>query len=152
MQRNHISFSISVLFCQRTHVNLINLVKSFLTRIELQKMASIQPRTSHLIFIILAASRGLIFTERSSPPKFRFQGGVGCCCTRLCVPSSAPSLLSHRSANCWPCPSAGSAIIAMPLFRSLLRNSFGSLLLLAVARAIGAACVQASQVTEAAVL
>ena len=33
----------------------------------LQKLASIQKRTSHLIFIILAASRDLIFTERSSP-------------------------------------------------------------------------------------
>ena len=49
------------------HVNLVDLVKSFPTNIYLQKSASIQPRTSHLIFIILAASRDLIFTERSSP-------------------------------------------------------------------------------------
>ena len=48
------------------HVNLVDLVKSFPTNINLQKSASIQPRTSHLIFIILAASRDLIFTERSS--------------------------------------------------------------------------------------
>ena len=49
------------------HVNLVDLVKSFPTSIFLQKSASIQPRTSHLIFIIIAASRDLIFTERSSP-------------------------------------------------------------------------------------
>ena len=49
------------------HVNLVDLVKSFPTNIYLQKSASIQPRTSHLIFIILAASRDLIFTERSCP-------------------------------------------------------------------------------------
>ena len=57
-------------------VNLVDLVKSFLfflfsksfpTNIYLQKSASIQPRTSYLIFIILAASMDLIFTERSSP-------------------------------------------------------------------------------------
>ena len=49
------------------HVNLVDLVKSFPTKIYLQKSASIQPRTIHLIFIILAASRDSIFTERSSP-------------------------------------------------------------------------------------
>ena len=49
------------------HVNLVDLVKSFPTNIYLQKLASIQPRTSHLIFIILAAPRDLIFAERSSP-------------------------------------------------------------------------------------
>ena len=49
------------------NANLIDLVKSFQTSIYLQNLASIQPRTSHLIFIILAASRDLIFTERSSP-------------------------------------------------------------------------------------
>ena len=48
-------------------MNLVNLVKSFLTTIQLQKLISIQPRTSHFIFILLAASRDLIFTERSSP-------------------------------------------------------------------------------------
>ena len=52
------------------HVNLVDLVNSFPTNIYLQKSASIQPRTSHLIFIILAASRNLIFTERSSPGYF----------------------------------------------------------------------------------
>ena len=36
-------------------------------RLESLRSASIQPRTSHLIFIILAASRDLIFTERLSP-------------------------------------------------------------------------------------
>ena len=51
------------------HVNLVDLVKSFPTNIFLQKSASIQPRTSHLIFIILSASRELIFTERSSPSR-----------------------------------------------------------------------------------
>ena len=51
----------------RTHANLIDLVKSFRTSIYLQDLASIQPRTSHLIFIISAASRELIFTEWSSP-------------------------------------------------------------------------------------
>ncbi len=49
------------------NINLVDLAKSFQTSIYLQKSASIQPRTSHLIFIILAASRDLIFTERSSP-------------------------------------------------------------------------------------
>ena len=49
------------------HVNRVDLVKSFPTNIYLQKSASIQPRTSRLIFMILAASRDLIFTERSSP-------------------------------------------------------------------------------------
>ena len=49
------------------HVNLVDLIKSFSTNIYLQKSASIQPRTSHLIFIVLAASRDSIFTERSSP-------------------------------------------------------------------------------------
>ena len=49
------------------HVNLVDLATSFPTNIFLQKSASIQPRTSHLIFIILAASRDLIFTERLSP-------------------------------------------------------------------------------------
>merc|ERR1712118_100958 len=46
--------------------NLIDLVKSFQTSIYLQNLASIQPRTSHFVFIILAASRDLIFTERPS--------------------------------------------------------------------------------------
>ena len=42
-----ISFSISVLFTQRRiNVNLVHLVKSFPTSIDLQKSASIQPRTS----------------------------------------------------------------------------------------------------------
>ena len=50
------------------HVNLVDLVKSFPKKIYLQKSASIQPRTSHLIFIILTATRDEIFTERSSPP------------------------------------------------------------------------------------
>ena len=49
------------------HVNLVDLVKSFPTNIYLQNLASIQPRASHLIFIILATSRDSIFTERSSP-------------------------------------------------------------------------------------
>ena len=53
------------------HVNLVDLVKSFPADIFLQKSASIQPRTSHLFFIILAASRDLIFTERSSPCRYR---------------------------------------------------------------------------------
>ena len=35
----------------------------------MQKSASIQPRTRHLIFIISAASRGSILTERLSPPR-----------------------------------------------------------------------------------
>ena len=54
--------------------NLVDIGESFFkkqilipTNSWLQKSASIQPRTSHLIFIILAASRDLIFTERSSP-------------------------------------------------------------------------------------
>ena len=59
-------WNIEVWAVQR-HVNLVDLVKSFPTNIFLQKSASIQPRTSHLIFILLAASRDLIFTERSSP-------------------------------------------------------------------------------------
>ena len=41
-----ITFSISVLFSQRTHVNLVDLAKRFPTCISLQKSASIQPRTS----------------------------------------------------------------------------------------------------------
>ena len=49
------------------YVHLVDLIKSFPTNIHLQRSVSIQPRTSHLIFIILAASRDLIFTERSSP-------------------------------------------------------------------------------------
>ena len=48
-------------------VHCVDLGESFPTSIYLQKSASIQPRTSHSIFIILAASRDLIFTERSSP-------------------------------------------------------------------------------------
>ena len=48
-------------------INLGDLVTSFPTSIYLQHFASIQPRTIRLIFIILAASRDLIFTERSSP-------------------------------------------------------------------------------------
>ena len=48
-------------------VHCVDLGESFPTNIYLQKSASIQPRRSHLIFIILAASRDLIFTERSSP-------------------------------------------------------------------------------------
>ena len=57
------------------HVNLVDLVKSFPTNILLQKSVSIQPRTSHLLFIILAASTDLIFTERSSPPPPDTLGG-----------------------------------------------------------------------------
>ena len=49
-------------------VHCVDLGESVQTSIYLQNLASIQPRTSHLIFIILAASRDLIFTERSSPP------------------------------------------------------------------------------------
>jgi len=61
------SWNIEVWAVQK-HVNqFVDLVKSFPTNIYLQKSASIQPRTSHLIFIILAASMDLIFTERSSP-------------------------------------------------------------------------------------
>ena len=48
-----ISFSISVLFSQRTRVNVVDLVKSFETSIYLQKSASIQPITSHLIFLVI---------------------------------------------------------------------------------------------------
>ena len=50
------------------HVNLVDLVKSFPTNIFLQKSASIQPRTSHLILIILAASRDSIFSPSGRLP------------------------------------------------------------------------------------
>ena len=76
------------------HVNLADLVKSFPTNIYLQKSASIQPRTSHLMFIILAASRDLIFTERSSPID-------SACSPRACSPARPPVLAAcwHRLAN-----------------------------------------------------
>jgi hypothetical protein len=61
------------------HVNLVDLVKSFPTNIYLQTSASIQPRTSLLIFTILAASRDLIFTERSSPAS-QLLGGTAASC------------------------------------------------------------------------
>ena len=48
-------------------MHCVDLGDSFPTSVYLQKLASIQPRTIHLIFIILAASRDSIFTERSSP-------------------------------------------------------------------------------------
>ena len=57
-------------FSVSPHVPFLNLLFEQIaipTNIYLQKSASIQPRTSHLLFIILAASRDLIFTERSSP-------------------------------------------------------------------------------------
>ena len=57
-------------------VHCVGLGESFPTSIYLQKSASIQPRTSHLIFIILSASRDLIFIERSSPAPARGSGAV----------------------------------------------------------------------------
>ena len=48
-------------------MHCVALGESFQPHIYLQTLASIQPRTSHLIFIILAASRDSIFTEGSSP-------------------------------------------------------------------------------------
>ena len=47
-------------------------------KIYLQKSASIQPRTSHLIFILLAASRDLIFTELSSPIEVLWDAPMRC--------------------------------------------------------------------------
>jgi len=54
---------------QRNANHVVDLVKSFLTSIFylLAKSASIQPKSSHFIFIILVAFRDLIFTKRSSP-------------------------------------------------------------------------------------
>ena len=46
MHVNLMQFSNLVLLFQRTHVNLIDLVKSFQTSSYLQNLASIQPRTS----------------------------------------------------------------------------------------------------------
>ena len=82
-----ISAIILLEFCEKNHQNLRRkfaallrserckgmcrscqeLSNEYLLTIWLQKLASIQPRTSHSIFIILAASRDLNFTERSSP-------------------------------------------------------------------------------------
>ena len=75
-----ICWAVDVVEVQR-NANLIDLVKSFQTSIYLQNLASIQPRTffddlsgirtaprtSHLIFIIWAASRDSIFIEATSP-------------------------------------------------------------------------------------
>ena len=49
----------------------------------LQILASIHPRKRHLIFIILAASRDLIFTERSSPDPNHDKNYVYSCPLRL---------------------------------------------------------------------
>jgi hypothetical protein len=54
------------------NINLVDLVKSFPTSIWLQNLDSIQTRTSHLILIVLVASRDLILTEGPHP----FQGAL----------------------------------------------------------------------------
>merc|ERR1711977_473753 len=67
----------------------------------LQKSASIHPRTSHLIFIILAASRDLIFTERSSPKR-----GAGIAPLASAAEAGfirrVPNLLAARLVCCTP--------------------------------------------------
>ena len=55
-----VSFSISVLFSQKTHVNLVDIVKSFPTNIWLQNLASIQKRTSPIKFAHLAENQRMV--------------------------------------------------------------------------------------------
>ena len=61
------------------NINLVDLAKSFQTSIYLQKSASIQPRTSHLIFFNFPSLQGFNFHRPPAPHRWCWSGCVAAC-------------------------------------------------------------------------